>query len=163
MPEGATILLTLHYRDAASNIVAIASTPIVHSLDLFPVTTHLVDFTTAIPTVKASDAWAGKYIGVSITSIGPPEKPGGYWDVDNIRVGTGIPEFSVVGAISGSNLRLSWPSAAGYQYQVRSSTDLINWNDVDAPQAGTGAPLAKQIPFATAPAAFFAVVATPVP
>jgi hypothetical protein len=163
MPEGATVLLMLHYRDGASNIVAIASTPIVHSVDLFPVTTHLVDFIAAIPPVKASDAWAGKHIGVSITSIGPPEKPGGYWDIDNIRVATGIPEFGVASALSGSNLRLSWPSAAGYQYQVRASADLITWTDVDAPQVGTGAPLARQIPFATPPATFFTVFATPIP
>jgi hypothetical protein len=161
MPEGATILLALNYRDDSSNIVTIATTSIVHSVALFPTTTHFIDFTAAIPPVKSTDAWAGKYIGVSITSVGPPEKPGGYWDIDNIRVASGIPEFKVDAAPSGTNLHLSWPTAPGYQYQVRSSTDLSVWTNVDAPQIGTGAPLKKDIAAAGA-ATFVNVIATPV-
>ena len=42
--EGATLQLSLYYRDAASNMVTVAATTITNSAQLFPTNTHLVDF-----------------------------------------------------------------------------------------------------------------------
>jgi hypothetical protein len=50
--------------------------------------TQLRDFSVALPTVRAEDAWAGKTIGVAIRAAG---KAGGFWDLDNIRLAESMP------------------------------------------------------------------------
>jgi hypothetical protein len=163
MPEGASLLISLYYRDASSNVVPVASTTVLHSTNVFPTTTHLVDFQVAVPAVKSTDPWADQYIGVSITSTGPFDKPGGYWDIDNVRLNLGSPDFDLSIRNTTAGLQLTWPSAPGYQYQLRSSPDLKNWSNVDAPQPGTGAPLSKVISQSGSSALFFSVIATPNP
>ena len=50
--------------------------------------TQLQDFSVALPTVRAEDAWAGKTIGVAIRAAG---KAGGFWDLDNVRLAESMP------------------------------------------------------------------------
>ena len=50
--------------------------------------TQLKDFSVALPTVRAEDAWAGKTIGVAIRAAG---KAGGFWDLDDIRLVESMP------------------------------------------------------------------------
>jgi hypothetical protein len=50
--------------------------------------TQLRDFSAVLPTVRAEDTWAGKIIGVAIRAAG---KPGGFWDLDNIRFMESMP------------------------------------------------------------------------
>ncbi len=89
MQPGAVLDLILYYRDGNNNIVPIADTPITYTTDAFPTTTHLVDYQVNVPTVQATDAWAGQNIGVELLST---EGEGyGYWDVDNVRL-TPTPE-----------------------------------------------------------------------
>jgi len=45
--------------------------------------THLQDFSTYLPAVQPSDAWAGRAIGVAIRATGAA---GGFWDLDNVRL-----------------------------------------------------------------------------
>ncbi len=50
--------------------------------------TQLRDFSVALPTVRAEDAWAGKTIGVALRAAG---KAGGFWDLDNVRLTESMP------------------------------------------------------------------------
>ena len=86
MVEGTSMLASLYYRDEEGNFVTIASTSVVHSASTFPTSTHLVDFTLRTPPVQATDAWAGRHLGMMFASTATPEQAGGYWDLDNIRL-----------------------------------------------------------------------------
>jgi hypothetical protein len=94
--EGSTLQLSFYYRDAASNIVRIASTNVTYSTNVFTNITHLLDFSVAVPNVQPADAWAGKNIGVEILSTSSPEFISGVWDVDNVRLTEeiAVPNFS---------------------------------------------------------------------
>jgi hypothetical protein len=86
MSNGVTFEISLYYRDAASNRVTVAATSITNTPALFPTNTHLTDFQVIVPAVKASDAWAGKNIGIQLESTVGFDLQGGYWDVDNVRL-----------------------------------------------------------------------------
>ena len=99
MPAGSILEIGLYYRDDGNNIVTVATNDIAFDGTLFPNTTHLVDFTVSLAAVQAGDAWAGKPIGVELMSLAAT--PGGYWDMDNVRL-TSVPEPSTWGlAVSG--------------------------------------------------------------
>ena len=91
MAVGSIFEIGFYYRDAGNNIVTVATNDISFDGTLFPNTTHLMDFTVNLPTVQAGDAWAGKTIGVELTSV--YATGGGYWDMDNVRL-TSVPEPS---------------------------------------------------------------------
>jgi len=91
MPTGSLFEISLYYRDGGNNIVTVAKNDISFDGTLFPNTTHLVDFTLSLGTVQAGDAWAGKPIGVELMALAAT--PGGYWDMDNVRL-TSVPEPS---------------------------------------------------------------------
>lgn len=86
MKVGATLELRLFYRDATSNKVTIASTSITNGASLFPTNTQFVPFSVVTPAVKSTDAWARRNIGIEIVSTVGFDRPGGYWDVDNVRL-----------------------------------------------------------------------------
>jgi thiamine pyrophosphokinase len=86
MSNGVTFEIRLYYRDAASNRVTVAATSITNTPALFPTNTHLTDFQVIVPTVKGSDAWADKNIGIQLASTVGFDLRGGYWDVDNVRL-----------------------------------------------------------------------------
>jgi fumarate reductase subunit C len=96
MSNGATLELSLYYRDASSNQVIVAATTITNSAELFPTNTYFTDFQVLVPTVNSNDAWAGKNIGVKIASAIDFSFPaGGYWDLDNVRLTeSGVPNRS---------------------------------------------------------------------
>ena len=88
MADGTSLMLGLYYGDS-SNPQTVAQTLAVYSAATFPSITNLVDFTVNVPTVQASDPWAGQKMGIEIVSISGPSA--GYWDVDNVRL-TAVPE-----------------------------------------------------------------------
>src|ERR1051325_6008336 len=79
---GATLQLALYYRDALNNMVAISSTNITYDTNLIS-PTHFRDYQVHVATVRPTDAWAGKNIGISILST---VATGGVWDLDNVRL-----------------------------------------------------------------------------
>ena len=96
MTNGSSFELSLYYRNG-TNMVTIASTPIVYTPALFPNTTNFIDFHVNLSEVQASDAWAGQNIGIQLLST---YGVGGYWDVDNVRLTALVPEpgsLSLVG------------------------------------------------------------------
>src|SRR5581483_8522761 len=96
MPVGATMQLSLYYRDASNNVVTVASRTITNTPALFPTNTHFVDFQLDVPTVQPGDAWAGQNIGIEMLCTVDFSNLGGYWDVDNVRLveGVNLPNFS---------------------------------------------------------------------
>jgi hypothetical protein len=86
MSNGVTLEIALYFRDAAGKQVTVGTTTITNAPALFPTNTYLTDFQVRIPFVKASDAWAGKRIGIRLASTVGFDRLGGYWDVDNVRL-----------------------------------------------------------------------------
>ncbi len=81
------------------------------------------------------------------TSIGD-----GQTDLDNVQLeAIGAPDFSLQATLSGNHLRLTWPSATGYGYQIAVSRDFESWTPQGAPLAGTGGELESRQPLADAP------------
>ena len=94
LAPGATLTLSLYYRNGLGDKVTIGSTPVVYSSAAFPTGGPLgfVDYQVNIPTVQVGDAWAGQYIGIQLESTIPIElTTGGNWDFDNVRL-TAVPE-----------------------------------------------------------------------
>ena len=55
------------------------------------------------------------------------------------RIGTApVIDGSVASGINGSNYIINWNSIAGMEYQIQSSTNLIDWVNVGSPISGTG-------------------------
>ena len=79
-----TLELVLFYRDA-DEIVDIARRTV--EAPGLP-SRRLNDFSAYLPPVQADDAWAGQPIGVAIRSTG---LPGGFWDLDNVRLARTLP------------------------------------------------------------------------
>lgn len=167
MLEGASMEIGLYYRDGGGNKVAVAATSVVNTLNTFPTNTHLVDFQVRVPVVKPCDPWTGKNLGVRFLSTvprvtgGEPDLQGGYWDIDNVRLSSVAESpFVVSAARQGGSLRLGWPSATGYQYQVEKSDDLQTWANYESAQPGTGAELLKLYPLAGHANGYFRVKVT---
>ena len=74
-----TIELVLYYRDDANSVDIVRQTVEATGRTM----THLDDLSVCLPTVQPGDAWAGKSIGVAIRAAGAP---GGFWDLDNVRL-----------------------------------------------------------------------------
>jgi PEP-CTERM motif-containing protein len=90
MTAGSIFQISLYYRDDANNMVTIAGLPITYTTDVFSNTTHFVDFTANLGQVQATDAWAGKNIGIELSSV--YGTGAGYWDLDNVRLTSAVPE-----------------------------------------------------------------------
>ncbi|HEX5220846.1 MAG TPA: PEP-CTERM sorting domain-containing protein [Verrucomicrobiae bacterium] len=94
LAPGATLTLSLYYRNGLGDKVTLASTPVVYSSATFPSAGpfNFIDYTVSLPQVQAGDAWAGQYIGIQLESTIPFElTTGGNWDFDNVRL-TAVPE-----------------------------------------------------------------------
>lgn len=88
--------LLLYYRDATNARVPIQITQVLFDPTLDPgKINHLYDYSVSTDFVQAGDAWEGKDIGIELRTN---DVPGGYWDVDNVRLDV-VPEPSVVGLL----------------------------------------------------------------
>jgi hypothetical protein len=126
MNEGATLQLSLYYRDAFSDQVIVASTGITNSTGLFPTNTHFVDFRVHVPWVKPTDTWAGRHIGIQLLSTTALDLRGGYWDVDNVRLSETVPApltLSVAG-ITNYQFNLTVLGEPGLPFELQATTNL---------------------------------------
>jgi len=123
MQPGATLQLSLYYRDTSSNQVIVAAATITNSTALFPTTTHLVDCQVQTPTVQPGDAWAGQHIGVQIASTVGSDLQGGYWDVDNVRLVEAGPMLSHP-VFTGGQFGLTLQSDPGTHFEILGTSDL---------------------------------------
>jgi len=123
MTNGATFQISLYYRDLASNMVTVASTVITNTRTLFPTNTHFTDFNVHVPTVKASDTWAGKNIGIQLASTVGFDLQGGYWDVDNVRLAVVSDPILTGFAITNRQSQFTLQSAPG-RFEIVASTNI---------------------------------------
>jgi hypothetical protein len=161
MPEGATLLLGLYYRNTAGVINWISTSPVTFTKINFPRVTNLVDYYVSVGPVKGTDPWAGKQIGIGVVSTTPQDKTGGYWDLDNVRLSSEVAGFALTLVRTGSELRISWPSTPGLYYQAKMSVDLKSWSYIGVALPGTGQGLSATISTSNPAHAFFRVQATP--
>ena len=122
MLPGVSLEIGLYYRDAASNHVAVATTSITNTAELFPNQTNLVDFVVETPSVMAGDAWAGQHIGVSVRSTVNLAMQGGYWDIDNVRL-AGFGAAWSGAAWSNGVFTATLESKPGLRFEILTSTD----------------------------------------
>jgi hypothetical protein len=87
LTNGASMEMSLYYRDASNSIVNLAATNVVFDTKVFTNLNHLVDFTVNVPTVNATNAWAGHNIGIQfVSTTTDPNLITGVWDVDKVRL-----------------------------------------------------------------------------
>lgn len=94
LAPGSTLELSLYFRNSLGEREIVGSTVVTYSSETFPITPNLnfVDYQVNVPTVLASDAWAGQHIGIQLESTIPIElTTGGNWDFDNVRL-SAVPE-----------------------------------------------------------------------
>jgi hypothetical protein len=94
LAPGATLTLSLYYRNDLGDKVTVGATDVVYSSTTFPGTGpfNFLDYQVTLPTVQPGDAWAGQHIGIQLESTIPMElTTGGNWDFDNVRL-TAVPE-----------------------------------------------------------------------
>ena len=123
MSNGATFQISLYYRDLQSNIVTVASTTITNTPSLFPSNTHFVNFLTRTPIVQASDAWAGKNIGIRLASTVGFDLQAGYWDLDNVRLSVMRNPVLTGVVVSNAQAQLTLQSAPG-RFEILGSTNI---------------------------------------
>ena len=91
LTNGASLQMSLYYRDGSNNIVNVAATNVVFDQGVFTNLVHLINFTVDVPTVNPTNVWAGKHIGIQfISTTFDPNLITGVWDVDNVRLNSSI-------------------------------------------------------------------------
>jgi hypothetical protein len=140
---GATLQLSLYYRDAASNMVIVAATTITNSAQLFPTNTHLVDFSVQVPGVLATDPWANQNIGVQIASTVTTNLAGGYWDLDNARLTETLLPALTDPQMTNNQFGFTLQSQPGLSFEILATTNLSvalsNWTSLGTLTNVTGA------------------------
>ena len=131
MAQGVTLELSLYYRDAASNKVTVAVTTVTNTTAIYTNNTHLIDFQVNVPTVKASDAWAGQNIGIQFLSTVTTNLQGGYWDLDNVRLSS-IRAPTLTNPIStNGQFQFALQSEPGLRFEILATTNVTlpasNW------------------------------------
>ena len=91
MAAGVPVSILLYYRDGGNQMVTVGSATYLNT-NTSGTLTHLTDCPLDIPAVAAGDAWAGKNIGVEIIATNDFTAMGGYWDLDNVRLTSSVPE-----------------------------------------------------------------------
>lgn len=86
MTNGASMRIGLYYLDDATNRVPVASTSIVYTNEVF--LRRFQDYKVRVPTVKPTDPWAGRPIGIELISTTGFDKQGGFFDIDHVRLTT---------------------------------------------------------------------------
>jgi hypothetical protein len=124
LPQGATLQLSLYYRDASNNIVPVASTIVTNTTNVFPDNLGFVDYTVQTPTVQPTDAWANQQMGIGIFVAGGFDVIGGDWDVDNVRL-------SVSTNIIVPNFSFETPTSPGEPFDATESVDY--WQQMPQP------------------------------
>jgi hypothetical protein len=67
---------------------------------------------------------------------------------------------NLASSLSGTNLSLAWAGIPGVTYQTMWSTNLVDWQPLGDPLAGTNGPMQITLPLGADPSAFFRVSAT---
>ncbi len=142
MMQGATLEISLYYRDAASNKVTVAATSITNTTSVFSNNTHLIDFEANVPMVRAGDAWAGQHIGIQMLSTVDTNLQGGYWDLDNVRLSSILEPVLVDPAGTNGQFQFTLRSEPGLRIEILSATNttlpMLDWSSLGILSNTTG-------------------------
>jgi HpiC1 cyclase len=147
MTNGASLQLGVYYRDGVSNRVVVAATNVIHNTAVFSNTTHLVDFSVSVPPVQPNDAWVGQHIGILfLSTISTNLQPGGYWDMDNVRL-TGISPTVLSSPVRTNNqFQFLLQSEPGLKFEMQATTNSL-LNPSDWTSLGTLTNATGSVPF----------------
>lgn len=142
MAPGATVALSLYYRDAQSNRVSVADVTVTNTASVFSNSPqHLVDFQVIVPPVKASDPWAGQPIGVALLST-VSQMAGGYWVLDNVRLKEARPPALLGARATNGGFGFRLEAELGAVLEVLASPDvtwpLAQWTSLQTLTNHTG-------------------------
>ncbi len=108
-----TVELVLYYYDETGSVDIAVQAVDATNLSLG----RLQDFSVRVSNVSPGDAWAGKSIGIAIRAEG---LPGGFWDLDNVRLTESMPapipveNASFESPAIDPNAFPAWPVADGW-------------------------------------------------
>ena len=106
MPLGTQIDVALYYLDGTDRKL-VKDSLIANSQDLLDNHTLMKNFTLDTPVVQASDAWAGKPIGIEFLSMADFTQMGAQWDIGNVQLtSTPAPEPATLGILAAGALLL---------------------------------------------------------
>ncbi|MES2924302.1 MAG: hypothetical protein V4819_22310 [Verrucomicrobiota bacterium] len=112
-------------------------------------------FTTPAGTASLTVGWTG----------GAGADPGVHWVtlLDDALLSNGIPSTpgftAVIPSTVAPGARISWPTQSGRSYQVKSTTDLVNWTNFGGSTTGSGA-VSSVTDLITPPSKFYRVFET---
>jgi hypothetical protein len=147
LTQGSTLLLSLYYRDATSNMITVASSTVTFDTNVFTALTHLLNFQVNVPPVKPSDPWAGQHIGIQFESTVPPNLLGGVWDLDNVRLTEFAAPSLITPRLLNGQLTFTIQSEPGQILDIQAGTDPTQsasaWSTIGSVTNTTGMSLFK--------------------
>jgi len=120
--NGSTLEVALYYRDGASNMIPVATTNVAYDSSAFSAV-HFRDFRVSLPTVKATDPWAGQHIGISIFSTVSVALQGGAWDIDNVRLSATGEGVLLNPGFKNGHFAFTLQSTPGDKFEILASSD----------------------------------------
>ena len=136
MVDGSTFDLSLYYLDG-TNMVIVADTTVTNTAANFPTDTEFVDFQVQVPAVKATDPWAGHYMGIQLMATPDffnPSAWGGYWDADNVRLDETTALNLVNPTVTNGQFQITVQSEPNVVCQILATTNLsfpvTNWTSL---------------------------------
>ena len=142
MSNGATMQISLYYRDAASNMVTVAATVVTNTPESFSNHTHFIDYQALTPIVKATNAWAGQHIGILLLSTVTTNLQGGYWDLDHVRLSSFEPSKLMAEAFTDGQFTFTLQGEPESSFEILASADvtapLSNWSSLGTVSNITG-------------------------
>jgi hypothetical protein len=127
LTNGASIEISLYYRDSLSNMVVLAANDVVYDTNVFTNILHFLDFSATIPEVKATDPWAGKTVGINIESTTfDPDFITGVWDLDNVRLAEKVATALNSPVITNGQISFSLQSEPGLAFEILASTNVAS-------------------------------------
>jgi hypothetical protein len=142
MQEGTTLELSLYYRDDASNKVTAAAITVTNTTTIFSNATHFTDFEVRLSTVRSSDPWAGRHIGIQLLSTGGVDFQAGYWDLDNVRLASVVTPSLLGPVYTNGQFTFTLQSEPGSVFDILAATNsalpLTNWSAVGRVTNTTG-------------------------
>lgn len=111
MTNGASMRIGLYYLDAATNRVPVAATSIVYTNEVF--VRSFQDYKVRVPTVKPTDPWAGRPLGIELMSTTGFDKQGGFFDIDDVRLAVIQEPEAVAPQVAGGQFRVVIRSEPG--------------------------------------------------
>ncbi len=135
LSQGATLLMSLYYRDSSNNMVTVAANNVAFDTNVFTNINHLLDFQATIPEVMPTDPSANQNIGIqfmysSFTMIG------GVWDLDNVRLVEKVATAMVSPLQTGGQFTFKLQSEPGLHFEILTSTNPAlpgtNWTSLGA-------------------------------